>query len=83
MAQHDDDTSGIGENSTHLTIVDGTGLAAIATHDIDTLIVKGHAFQSCDIILSEMAHDAVSSRYRHRQAPSVGLEAIVHHSVHR
>ena len=83
MANQDIPHTTISEDGTHLTIVDAASHTTRLTLDIDTLVVEGNALQSLNIILSEMAHDAITAADRHRQSATVCLESTTQHSIYR
>ena len=81
VTHHHHHAAAIANDCADLSIVDTASLRAGTTHDVDTFVVERHALQSFDIVLSEVAHDAIVARDRHWQSSTVSLEAIVHHAV--
>ena len=83
MANQDIPHTTVSEDGTHLTIVDAASHTTRPTLDTDTLVVEGNALQTLNIILSEVAHDAITSADRHRQSATVCLESSTQHSIYR
>ena len=83
MAHHHNVSAAVAEHRTHLAIVNGTCLTARLSHDVDALVVDGHASESGYRVLSVVAHDAGAARDRHWQSALVGLKATRHHTVDR
>ena len=64
MANHDQHGALPTINGTHLAVVDAACLTAVAAKDIDTLVVESYVFKSLNIVLSEVANDAIADDYR-------------------
>jgi hypothetical protein len=82
VANHHYHASAKTEHGTYFAIVDGTSLAATATHNVDTFVVEGYAFQSLHIILPEVAHNLISTGDWHWQTTFVGSETTAQHAVY-
>ena len=73
----------IAEYGTHLTIVDAASHTTRLALNVDTLVIKPNTRQALHVILTEMAHDAITSTDRHRQTTTVCLETTIQHTVYR
>ena len=83
MTNQDIPHTTVSEDGTHLTIVDAASHTPRLTLDINTLVIEGNTLQSLNIILSEVAHDAITAADRHRQSATVCLESTTQHSIYR
>ena len=83
MANQDIPHTTISEDGTHLTIVDAASHTTRLTLDVDTLVIKPNTLQTLHVILTEMAHDAITAADRHRQSATVCLESTTQHSIYR